>query len=164
MARFESVEKSHIKNHDIFTDEKNRKITFPKEVRLPIRADKGSAGSDFYVPKDIIVLPGQEELIWTDVKAYMEEDEVLYLHIRSSLAIKHGLRLTNIVGVIDFSYYSNQDNDGNIGVSIKNTSGKAYTLKEGDRFCQGVFHKYIIPEENEVLKEERTGGIGSSEE
>lgn len=159
---FEVVQDKHRTAFDIFTDEKKIQHKFPTKIQLPTRADGKSAGYDFYVPKDIQILPSQKTSFQTDVKAYMQEDEVLMLYIRSSLAIKQGLMLSNGVGVIDASYYNNTSNDGNIGISIMNTSGKAVTLKAGERVMQGIFKKYLIADTDETLQDERIGGIGSS--
>lgn len=159
---FEPVSKEHITAFNIFTDEKNVKHKFQKDVTLPTRADKGSSGYDFYLPKDLTLEPMQKIIVWTDVKAYMLEDEELLMFIRSSLAIKQGLMLSNCVGKIDSSYYSNEGNDGNIGIALVNTTGKTVKLQAGDRFAQGTFYKYLIADNDAPLNEIRTGGIGSS--
>ena len=159
---FEVVADKFRKNKEVFTNEKGVKFEFNKDIKLPVRADKGSSGYDFYLPKDTQFLPNRVTKVYTDVKAYMPEDEELLIFIRSSLAIKHGLKLVNQVGKIDSSYYNNPDNDGNIILAIENTSGKAITLKEGERIAQGTFYKYLLADEDNTLHEERTGGIGSS--
>ena len=108
------------------------------------------------------ILPAQKTIIFTDVKAKMPDDVVLELYIRSSLAVKQGLMLSNSVGIIDASYYSNPNNDGNIGIAVVNTSGKAIKLSKGDRIAQGIFKPYFLTDEDSVLDEERKGGFGSS--
>lgn len=132
------------------------------EVQLPTRSDKRSAGYDFYAPTDVQILPNQQVVIFTDVKAYMLENEVLELYIRSSLATKYGLQLANNVGIVDASYYENPDNDGNIGIVICNTSGQSYTIKRGDRIAQGIFKNYLVADNDSSTSEDRTGGFGSS--
>lgn len=159
---FQVVNDQNRTAYAIFKDEKGREHKFPKDIELPKRSDEGSAGYDFYVPKDVQILPSKKQIIWTDVKAYMEIDEVLQLHIRSSLAIKQGLMLTNSTGIVDASYYGNEGNDGNIGVAVVNTSGKAITLKEGERFAQGIFMKYLTADHDNPTSKERKGGVGSS--
>lgn len=159
---FEVVRDNARTAFDVFTDEKGRKHNFPTEIKLPTRADSRSAGYDFYIPKDVTINPGQSVLVFTDVKAYMLEDEVLEIYIRSSLAVKQGIILANSVGVIDASYYSNESNDGNIGIALVNTSGKTVELSAGDRIAQGIFKKYLTVDDGETLNEVRTGGIGSS--
>lgn len=57
---------------------------------------------------------------------------------------------------------NNPSNNGNIGMSLHNTSDKVVEIKQGDRIVQGVFMKYLIADIDDVIHENRTGGIGSS--
>ena len=132
------------------------------EIQLPKRSDSRSAGYDFYTPVDILIGPGERCLVWTDVKAYMQVDEVLMLYVRSSIGVKKGIVLSNGTGIIDASYYSNPDNDGRIGISLFNTSDKEVQISAGERIAQGVFMQYLIADEDLVLNTHRTGGFGSS--
>lgn len=129
---------------------------------IPTRADNRSAGYDFYSPIDVVIKPNEQVLIWTNIKAYMKRNEVLELYVRSSVGIKKGLVLANTVGIIDSSYYGNEDNDGNIGICLKNTTDKDVTIEVGERIAQGVFQKYLVSDVDICLKKTRTGGIGSS--
>lgn len=132
------------------------------DIILPQRSTKHSAGYDFYLPCDVRILPYERtKIIATDVKAKMEEDEVLLLFVRSSIGIKKGLVLSNGTGVIDSDYYSNEDNDGNIGISLYNTTDETVYLKKGERVMQGVFVKYLSTD-NDDTDTERNGGIGST--
>ena len=135
---------------------------FEEKTQLPVRADAKSAGYDFYAKEDYVIAPNKTYVFWTDVKAYMLDDEVLMLYVRSSIGIKKGVRLANGTGVIDASYYNNPSNDGNIGIALHNTSKKPVVIKKGDRIAQGLFMKYLVADKDETLKTERTGGIGSS--
>lgn len=153
---FEVVSDKHRTAFNILTDEKKNKISLPIDIKLPQRADGKSAGYDFYLPKDVRILPAQKTIVWTDVKAYMQEDEVLKIFIRSSLAIKNGLMLCNNVGIIDSSYYSNEGNDGNIGIALVNTTGITVDLKAGDRVAQGIFVKYLVADIDEILSDKRS--------
>ena len=89
---------------------------------LPVRGSSKSAGYDLASPIDVIIEPHSSVLIWTNIKAYMQDDEVLEVYIRSSTAIKRDLILKNTVGIIDSDYYSNEGNDGNIGICLYNTT------------------------------------------
>lgn len=134
-----------------------------EEIIIPKRGTVGSAAYDFYTPCDIVIpAKGRTGIIATDIKAKMEEDEVLLLFVRSSIGIKKGIVLSNGTGVIDSSYYSNPDNDGNIGISLLNTTNEEVIIKKGDRIMQGMFVKYLITEDDNVT-EERTGGFGSTD-
>lgn len=132
------------------------------DITLPTRADSKSAGYDFYMPNDMYVPGGSQHVIWTDVKAYMQDDEVLNVYIRSSLAIKKGITLVNAVGIIDASYYENESNDGNIGICIKNNTMFGIDLERGERVAQGIFTKYLSVDNDVTLGDTRSGGIGSS--
>ena len=132
------------------------------DIQLPKRGDSRSAGYDFYAPCDIVLQPNESILVFSDVKAYMEDDEVLLLFVRSSIGIKKGLVLSNGTGIIDSSYYNNPSNDGNIGIALKNTTDKIVEIKQGERIIQGIFVKYLTTDDDYVLYENRIGGIGSS--
>src|SRR5690554_922658 len=137
-------------------------MTIYPEVQFPVRADPLSAGYDFYTPVDVTILPGQSQVVWTNVKAYMQPGEVLLIFVRSSVGIKHNVTLANGTGVIDASYYGNESNDGNIGICLRNNSGQAKEYKAGERIAQGIFLPFLVADEDNTLKEERTGGFGSS--
>ena len=158
---FEVVEDKHRQHYQDVNIHGEVQRVYAK-IQTPVRADKRSAGYDLFCPIDIMLLPAQKTLVFLDVKAYMEEDEVLYVYPRSSLGIKSGLMLGNTVGIIDSSYYNNEGNDGNIGLSLLNTSGKGIQLKKGDRIAQGIFAKFLTADNDEVLGAERVGGFGSS--
>jgi dUTP pyrophosphatase len=132
------------------------------EIILPTRADARSAGYDFHSPITITLKPGQKTILFTDVKAYMLDYELLELYIRSSLAIKEGLMLSNNVGIVDASYYENPANNGNIGIPLVNTSARDVTISVGQRVAQGIFKDYRIIDDDKYTDNERAGGFGSS--
>ena len=132
------------------------------EYVLPTRGTAKSAGYDLASPIDVIIEPHSSVLIWTNVKAYMQDDEVLEVYIRSSTAIKRDLILKNTVGIIDSDYYSNESNDGNIGICLYNTTYAPREIKKGERIAQGIFKKYLIADNDVCLHHDRTGGIGST--
>lgn len=128
---------------------------------LPSRSTKNSAGYDFYAPCDILIKKGETSKIVTGVKACMEYRDVLYLYIRSSLAIKHNLVLKNCVGVIDADYYNNSDNEGNIIIAIENIGDSDFLIEKGSRFAQGVFMNYLVTDSDNA-NAKRSGGMGST--
>ena len=132
-----------------------------EEINLPVRGDAGSAGYDFFSNETITLNVGGKHLFWTNIKAYMQQNELLEIHIRSSLGVKHGLVLSNGTGIIDSSYYGNPDNDGNIGFRLLNLGDTPYKIKVGDRIGQGVFVKYGIVQNDKTITK-RDGGFGSS--
>ena len=52
-----------------------------------------------------MVKPNEIIKIWTDIKAYMKDDERLEIVVRSSMGGK--FMLANTIGIIDSDYYSN---------------------------------------------------------
>ena len=130
-----------------------------KEIKLPTRGSSKAAAYDFYSNDTYIVEPNKIAKVWTDVKAYMGDNEVLLLDVRSSMGGK--FMLANTIGVIDADYYSNENNDGNIGVFLLNISDETLVVNKGDRIAQGMFFTYLIAD-NGNTDEVRTGGFGSS--
>ena len=55
------------------------------EIILPIRATKSSAGYDIYSPVNMIIVPNNYHLFWTDVKVCMNQHEVFTIVPRSGL-------------------------------------------------------------------------------
>ena len=146
---FEIIKDEHRKHSDIV-------------IQLPTRGDSRSAGYDFYSNETVVLQPKQSHLFWTDVKSYMLDDEVLSIHVRSSIGTKKDLMLKNTTGIIDSSYYENVSNDGNIGICLVNMGDKIQKIEKGERIAQGIFTKYLITDNDICLKLERTGGFGSS--
>lgn len=133
------------------------------ELALPVRGTPGSAGYDLAAAVDLILEPGCRALVPTGVKAYMQPDEYLGLHIRSSLAVKAGLRLANCQGIIDSDYYDNPDNEGHILLALINEGNEAVVIQRGMRLAQGIFYKYLLADETGLSAQEvRSGGIGST--
>lgn len=136
-----------------------------KEINLPVRKTKYSAGYDIEVAEEVIIPSFKNgmnpTLVKTGLKAYMQDDEVLMLYNRSSNPKKKGLILANSVGVIDKDYYGNQDNDGHIMFAFYNIKDEDITLKKGEAIGQAVFQKYLVTD-NDSAEGERTGGFGST--
>ncbi len=132
-----------------------------KNVILPKRGSKYSAGYDFFSLEEYTLHPKEVHLFPTGVKAKMNEDEVLLLVVRSSIGIKKGLSLANQVGVIDSDYYGNEKNDGHILIALRNESEKEVTINKEERIAQGLFIHYLTTDDDKT-EETRTGGIGST--
>ena len=121
-----------------------------ENIKLHERASKFSAGYDFYSPSKVVVPSHGRAKVLTGVKVSMGEGEVLLLFIRSSLAIKRGLLLSNCVGVIDADYFENVQNDGEIVAELINTTDKDVVIEENDRFMQGIFVKYLTVNDDNI--------------
>ena len=136
-----------------------------KEINLPVRKTKFSAGYDIEAAEEVVVPSFKKgmnpTLIKTGIKAYMQDDEVLMLYNRSSNPKKKGLILANSVGVIDKDYYGNQDNDGHIMFAFYNVKDEDITIKKGEAIGQAVFQKYLVTDDDST-EGERIGGFGST--
>ena len=134
-----------------------------KHINLPTRKTSKSAGYDIEAAEDKIIKAGQMAVIATGLKAYMQDDEYLGIHIRSSLAFKKNLNLVNSQGVIDADYYNNEDNEGHIMIAFYNPTEEAVTLQKGERVAQGIFCKYLTTADDDAIGI-RKGGMGSTGE
>ena len=132
-----------------------------KNIILPSRKTKFSAGYDIATAENIILLPQQVTLIPTGIKAYMQTDEYLGVHIRSSIAIKQKLTLINNVGVIDADYYNNIENEGHIMIPVYNYNQSSVTMEKDTRIAQGIFYRYLLASDDKA-ENIRIGGIGST--
>ena len=135
------------------------------QINLPIRKTKYSAGYDIEAAEDTVIPSFKKgmnpTLVKTGLKAYMQDDEVLFLYNRSSNPKKKGLILANSVGVIDKDYYGNPDNDGHIMFAFYNIKEEDITIKKGEAIGQAVFEKYLIVDDDNA-QGERMGGFGST--
>lgn len=130
---------------------------------IPRRQTKNSAGYDFYYHGETVTF--KPKRFWKkrtytiDTGVHLEDGDlkdtsVMLLFPRSSFG-KYGFRFTNTVGVIDADYRDS--------IKCMFTVDKEMTLKDGDRFMQGLITSYFtIP--NEILPmKKRVGGIGSTD-
>lgn len=130
-------------------------------ITLPRRSTLHSAGYDIEAAEDAIIPAGGVALVPTGLKAYMQEDEYLGIHIRSGIAFRHALSLVNDEGIIDSDYYGNSENEGHILIGIVNHSSVDVVIKKGERIAQGIFKKFLRSDGDRggVV---RGGGMGST--
>lgn len=136
-----------------------------KNINIPVRKTKYSAGYDIEAAEDTIIPSFKKgvapTLIKTGLKAYMKEDEYLMLCNRSSNPKKKGLVMANSVGIIDKDYYGNPDNDGHFMFSFFNIKDEDVVIKKGEAIGQAIFQKYLTID-NDQAEGERIGGFGST--
>ena len=136
-----------------------------KEINLPIRKTKYSAGYDIEAAEDCVIPPFKRGdkpfLVKTGLKAYMQEDEYLKLCNRSSNPGKKGLILSNSIGVVDADYYGNPDNDGHFMFGFFNIKAEDVEIKKGECIGQAIFQKFEVVD-NDNAEGERIGGFGST--
>lgn len=139
-----------------FISENNIKVK-DGEPKLPTRGTSKAMAYDFYAPTDYVVSPNEIIKIWTDVKAYMQDNEGLILNVRSSMGGK--FMLANTQGWIDADYYNNENNEGNIGIFLKNISNEIIHIRKHDRIAQGMFVPFLVAD-NGNTETIRKGGFG----
>ena len=138
-----------------------------KKVRenavIPQRATDGSAGADLTacLEEPLELLPGKLAKIPTGIAIELADPGLAaFLFGRSGLGVKHGITLSNSVGVVDSDYR------GEICVGLCNVSDEPYTIQPGERVAQLVIMPVIQAEfvEAETLGETQRGegGFGSS--
>ena len=155
MRKFEKISFEQFKN-DI---EDNKELY--DSLNIPKRGTKYSAGYDFESLYDFVMKPGEIKKIPTGIKVTMNDNEVLLLAVRSSQGFKYNIRLCNQVGVIDKDYYNNENNEGHIFIKLQNEGDKDYVVNKGDKIIQGVFINYLTVDDEEEVKEERTGSTST---
>ena len=137
-----------------------------KGINLPVRKTKYSAGYDVGAAEDIVIpmfTPGcKPTLIPTGLKAYCQPDEC-YLLLNRSSGPKKGFLMAYSVGLIDYDYYENPDNDGHFFFAYFNCSDHDIYVKKGDVIGQVIFQKYLTVDDDNSSGV-RTGGFGSTDE
>ena len=99
---------------------------------FPQKATSGSAGFDLVadLEQELLLAPGQREVIPTGVKIALPDNRVGLIFARSGLSVKRGLMLANGVGVIDADYR------GEIGCAVVNMGTEAVLVQPGMRIAQ----------------------------
>ena len=134
-----------------------------ENARIPKRATEGAAGMDLFacITDAVALAPGQLTVIPTGIAIELSDNTcAAFLYARSGLGVKHGICLSNGVGVIDSDYR------GEICVGLCNVSDTPYTIEPGERVAQMVIAPVLIPsvvEVGELGETERgSGGFGST--
>ncbi|HHZ06815.1 MAG TPA: dUTP diphosphatase [Clostridiales bacterium] len=134
-----------------------------KKASLPTRATNGSAGMDLYacIEQPVIIKPGDLVKIPTGIAVQLpSKDMGAFIFPRSGLAVKHGITLSNSVGVVDSDYR------GEICVGLCNVGGESYTVKPQERIAQMVVMPVYVMSVTEAEVLDNTargeGGFGST--
>ena len=134
-----------------------------KNAKIPKRATNGSAGMDLYacIDNEITIAPNELKIIPTGIAiALPSSDVAAFLYARSGLGVKHGICLSNGVGVVDSDYR------GEICVGLCNVSNEPYTISKNERIAQMVIAPVVMAEFTEVTELDETlrgeGGFGST--
>ena len=132
-------------------------------IPFPFYASAGAAGMDLSACIDapVTLEPHQIVRIPTGVAIALPSAEyVALVFARSGLGIKHGVTLSNGVGVIDSDYR------GEIQVGLINQSDTPYTIQPGERVAQlavmPVVQPTLVPVDTLDETERGAGGFGST--
>ena len=143
----------------------NLKIRLTDRSLMPTRANPTDAGLDLRAAESKLIPSATPTLIDTGVSVQIPPKHVGLVFSRSGLA-KHGITLSNSVGVIDSDYR------GNIMVSMMCNADneRDVFISKGDRIAQLVVVPIQLPEVQVVDEDDEewlnttrgTGGFGST--
>ena len=133
-----------------------------REISLPYYATDGAAAVDLHACIDapMTIPAGGQVVVPTGLAVAIPEGYVGIIAVRSSMGVRHGITLSNAIGVIDSDYR------GPLGVGLRNTTGEDYILQPCDRMAQLMVVQVLQPEirlVEELPETERgAGGFGST--
>ncbi|MCD8355154.1 MAG: dUTP diphosphatase [Clostridia bacterium] len=134
-----------------------------KKPALPQHATGGSAGADLHanIDEPVTLEPMARAVVPTGLAIELPDAGYgAFVFARSGLGIRHGLTLSNGVGVIDSDYR------GEISVGLVNLSDTAYTIQPGERIAQLCILpvvQFTAAEAEELTQTARgSGGFGST--
>lgn len=108
------------------------------DAKIPIYAADGSAGFDIYTTENTVVKPHATNLLSTGIAMEIPRGYEVQIRMRSGIALKTPLRMSNGIGTIDFGY------TGEVKIMLENTSDKDFFVEAGTRIAQGIVNK--LPE------------------
>lgn len=133
------------------------------EIPFPFYASPGAAAMDLCACIDapVDIPPRALATIPTGIAVALPSPEyVALVFARSGLGIKHGITLSNGVGVIDSDYR------GEIKVGLTNLSDVPYTVQPGDRIAQLAVMPVVQAQPVRCAELDHTargtGGLGST--
>ena len=132
-------------------------------AQMPAYATAGAAAADLHAVLDapVTLAPGDRAMVPTGLAIQLPGPQwVALVFARSGLAVKHGLALSNGVGVIDSDYR------GEIKVGLVNLGRESYTLQPGERVAQMMIAPValaaFVPCEDLDETDRGAGGFGST--
>lgn len=133
------------------------------DVPVPQYATAGAAAMDLTacIEAPVAIAPRQLVSVPTGIAIALPSAEyVALVFARSGLGVKHGISLSNGVGVIDSDYR------GEIKVGLTNLSDIPYTIQPGDRVAQlavvPVVQANVVPVDELDETDRGAGGFGST--
>jgi dUTP pyrophosphatase len=131
------------------------------ELPVPAYAHPGDAGADLHAATDVVLAPGERQVVPTGVAIALPDGFAAFVHPRSGLAATLGVTLVNAPGTIDAGYR------GEIKVTLLNTDlRETVRLARGDRIAQLVVQRVeraVFQEVEDLPGSVRgKGGFGST--
>ncbi|MBA2738333.1 MAG: dUTP diphosphatase [Nocardioidaceae bacterium] len=106
------------------------------EVPLPAYAHDADAGADLVTTRDVVLEPGEREVVPTGIALALPVGYAGFVHPRSGLAARVGLSIVNAPGTIDAGYR------GEVKVCLVNLDRRrTVRLSRGDRIAQLVVQR-----------------------
>lgn len=112
-----------------------KRLAGNEDIALPQKMSEWAAGFDLHaaVVEDVVLSPGQRQLIPTGLSMAMPANMEAQIRPRSGLAYKHGITSLNSPGTIDADYR------GEVKVLLINLGQEPFVIKRGERIAQMVF-------------------------
>lgn len=114
---------------------------------------------DLCAVEDVILVPGEPQMVPTGLTIELPPGYEAQVRPRSGLAVKHSITMPNAPGTVDPGYR------GELRVILLNLGGEPYTIRAGDRIAQMIVARYEAVEwvEGDLAASGRgAGGFGSS--
>ena len=132
-----------------------------EDATLPVYKNLTDAGADISALEDVLINPGETELIRTGIAVAIPNGYELQIRPRSGLSARTPLRITNSPGTIDTGYRDE------IKIIMQNTGDKPYTIFKKDRIAQMVLSQvpkisWEVCSRVEDIPGDRGGGFGST--
>lgn len=130
------------------------------EAIVPEYKTAGSAGADLCSCIEVVINPGEVEIIPCGFAMAISQGLEAQIRPRSGLAIKNKITVVNSPGTIDSDYR------GEVMVGLINLGQNIYPVKVGDRIAQMVIahvnRGHWIESSNLEATVRGTGGFGST--
>ena len=129
-----------------------------KDLPLPKFSTKGSAGVDFYAPRDVVIPPYESVLVPLGIKVELPEGICIIMKEKSGIAVKKQLSIGACV--IDSDYR------GELHAHFFSHNNQQVVLPKHTKIIQGIFTMYCTPQfmlgTVDNATERGAGGFGST--
>jgi dUTP pyrophosphatase len=131
------------------------------DVELPSYAYEGDAGLDLRAAEDVLLQPFERHLVSTGLAVAIPDGYAGFVQPRSGLAIKQGLSILNMPGLVDAHYR------GELKIiAINLDPNTPIQIRKGDRIAQLVIQSVpnvrLVEVEELDATDRGSGGFGSS--